>query len=144
MKQSMIEKALELIKQDMKMSTLGLIDEQGYPFVSATLVFKNIGLKEFWISTGLDSKKVACINNNNKAGICYYNDKINVTLSGIAEVITDVQIKKNMWEDWMLNYYDSPAHELYCLIKVTVNNSRIFINGENIDLDIDEIMETTK
>ncbi len=142
MKKAMIEKALELINQDMKMSTLGLVDEDGYPFVSATLAFKNTGLKEFWISTGLDSKKVACINNNNKAGICYYNDRINFTASGTAEVITDTQIKEDMWEEWMLNYYDSPTLELYCLIKVTVNNVRIFMNGENIDLAIDDIKET--
>ncbi|MCK5129669.1 MAG: pyridoxamine 5'-phosphate oxidase family protein [Clostridiales bacterium] len=143
MKQEFIKKSLELIDQEMEMSTLGLIDGAGRPFVSAVLAYRHTGLKEFWISTGLDSKKVECIKNNKNAGLCYYNDSVNVTLSGVAEVITDADVKKEMWEDWMSNYYDSPTHELYCLIKLTIKNARLFMNGENVDLDINEIVEVS-
>lgn len=143
MKQEYIKKSLKLINQKEQMSTLGLIDDAGRPFVSVVLAYRHTGLKEFWISTGLDSKKVACLRHNSNAGLCYYNENMNVTLSGVAEVITDAEVKKDMWEDWMHNYYEGPEHEQYCLIKLTVQNARLFMNGENVELDKDEIKEIT-
>ncbi len=144
MKTRIIKKALEMVNTEGTFSTMGLIDEDGYPFVSVVLSIKNDGLKEFWISSGVSTKKVECIKRNNKTSLCYYDKKMNISLMGTAEVITDIKIKKYFWEDWMVDHYkDGLESTEYCLIKVVIDKARLHLGKDNIDMSIDEINEVT-
>ncbi len=142
MKKESVEKALKIISSEDKVSAFGLVDSEGFPFVSSVVCIKNTDMNEFWISTSPTSRKAMLIGNNNKAGLCYNDRDSNITLMGTARVVTDSKTKKELWLDWMKNFFtDGPDDSAYCLIKFTAQRARLCIDGETEDFRIGEIEE---
>jgi general stress protein 26 len=139
MSEDILKKALDIVSRKDFVSTFGLVDGAGFPFVSAVVVIKNEGMDEFWISTSPGSRKAQIIKENNKAGLCYYDEDNNVTLMGRAELISDPGMKKALWLKWMENFFDGPADSGYCLIKFTTQKARLCIDSKTNDYTIDEI-----
>lgn len=142
MDKNIIAKAYELISVKKGVPTFGLTDEEGYPFVSAVVTIKNDGMKEFWISTNPDSRKAQIISSGVKAGLCWHDGDNNVTLMGVAEIVTDVQMKKDLLLGWMKNFFpEGPEDEGYCLIKFTTKKARLCVDGPACDFGINELTE---
>ena len=109
MNADMLKDALDMVSRQNVISVFGLTDEEGFPFVSAVVAIKNLDMNEFWISTSPDSRKAGIIGAGCKAGLCYYDEENNVTLMGTAQIVNDAKRKKEMWLDWMKNFYKSPG-----------------------------------
>ena len=142
MSEDIIKKALDIVDRKDLVSTFGLVDGDGFPFVSSVVVIKNCGMGEFWISTSPVSRKAQIIKQNNKAGLCYHLGESNVTLMGSAEIVSDPQMKKDLWMDWMEAFFPKgPDDDNYVLIKFTAQKLRLCIEGitQNKDFSIDEI-----
>jgi general stress protein 26 len=135
MSTDVIKKAIDIVSGQDRIASFVTINREGYPRGSAVVAIKNNGLSEFWISTGLKTKKVEDIKLNNKVSINYFDVVTNITLIGTASIITDNNIKKDMWIAWMHDYYSGPEDRNYCLIKVYVFHARIFVDGKNHDFE---------
>jgi general stress protein 26 len=138
MKSKVFLKAIELVNQPYKASSLITIDKEGYPHGAAVTAIKTVGLKEFWFTTNVDTIKADNIKNNNKVSINYFDEVINITLTGTATLIIDNDTKREMWcDDWMPYFYSYPENENYYLIKVEVFRTRIKVDGTIYDFNED-------
>lgn len=134
----LIEKAGQIIKErsghgagpDAQFyCALGLIDLDGSPTVSAITAAKNDGIRWITFDTGLASNKAKRIANNNRASLCFCSNAYNITLVGSMEVLTDPDVKKEMWYAGMGYHFSGPEDEGYCVLKFTTERYNIFIDG---------------
>lgn len=124
---SLEEKALELLKNcnDAVLTTMG---ENGYPRSCMLGVIGFDDYKTIYFSTGYGTK-ARHLKSNSKASVCYVVGPDSVTLSGDAEIIDDIDEKKRVWHDWMINIFPKGAEdENYCLIKFTGKEATFWIN----------------
>jgi nitroimidazol reductase NimA-like FMN-containing flavoprotein (pyridoxamine 5'-phosphate oxidase superfamily) len=68
-----------------------------------------------YISTNTDSKKVSDIRKNNKVAMCvdvgeYYYDLKNVKMSGVARILEDRNLARQIAEKIMVKYLGSSTH----------------------------------
>lgn len=111
--------------------TLSTIDDEGFPRPVAVDVISHDGIKMIWMTTFRNSNKARHIAKNPKAGISFVHEADSVTLTGIAEVITDKTILHELWKDFFINYYPSgPDDENYCLIRFTTRKAVCWIDGD--------------
>jgi Uncharacterized stress protein (general stress protein 26) len=134
MNEKIIARAEEIIAST-RYCTLSLIDADGYPTTAAISPSKVEGVK--WIAFGnsVESNWVKRAENCNRAGICFSSDspECNITLVGTIEVLkTDIALKKEMWSDWMNEYYSGVEDPRYCVLKFTTKRYSLFIDGTQV------------
>jgi len=135
MDQKIVEKAIEIISAERLDSIMALIDIDGYPTASTITVSKNNGIKWLTFCTGLGSNKTKRIDLCNRASICFSSDEplYNITLIGKIEVITDSEIKKEMWYDGLDNHFSGPEDKNYCVLKFVTERYKLFIDYTEIE-----------
>jgi len=139
MNQEIISKAAEIIKQNsvhdgeagFGICTLSLIDENGFPTASIITPSKVDGIN--WITFGatMDSNKAKRIAKSNKASVCFSTMEHCVNLVGEIEIVTDADVKKEMWYDGLEGHckgYDDPN---YCVLKFTTKRYNLFVGFES-------------
>ncbi|GHT12578.1 hypothetical protein FACS189426_16180 [Bacteroidia bacterium] len=97
MEQKIIERAAEIISATRLNCVLALIDLDGYPSATTKTVSKADGIK--WMTFCTGNNKIKMINQCDHASVCFTSSDplYNITLVGKIEVITDLEIKKEMW-----------------------------------------------
>ena len=111
--------------------TLSTIDEEGFPRPVAIDVIAHDGIKTIWMTTFRNSNKARQLMKNPKAGISFVHEANSVTLTGIAEVITDSTTLHEFWKDVFIHYYTAgPDDENYCLIRFTTQKAVCWIDRE--------------
>jgi len=130
MNTQLIEKANQMIQMQQNAS-FGVIDENGYPSVSAISLCNPETITTLYFTTTLDSNKAKRLTANNKASINSFTDMNNITLVGQAEILTDQETKTKYWQDWFCEVYaDGPTDPNYCVIKFTTERVSLWI-GED-------------
>ena len=127
---SLTEKAAHLLSQ-CKEVTLASVNADGFPRPVPLDKIYSAGCNEVWVVTARGSEKVADFNLNPKAGLSYsfYGDS--VALRGTVEIITDDETRKQMWQEYFINYFPGgPADPNYVLIRFIGTEATIWINGE--------------
>jgi len=132
MEQKIVERAVEIISAQRLNCVLALIDLDGYPTASTITVSKNSCLNWLTFCTGLGSPKTKRIEQCNRASVCFISEEplYNITLVGKIEVITDQNIKKEMWYDGLENHFKGPEDTNYCVLKFTTERYKLMIGGE--------------
>ncbi len=122
---------LELMETS-KAAYLTTINSEGYPITRAMFnlrnkekfaVFTNFfngldNIFEIYFSTNTSSSKTEHIKNNPKISVyyCDTDDFKGVMFGGEVEIIDDLKLKKEIWEDWWTQYYpkgvDDPDYTL--------------------------------
>ena len=111
--------------------TLSTIDDEGFPRPVAVDVVSHDGVETIWMTTFRNSNKAKHLVTNPKSGISFVHEADSVTLTGIAEVITDKTILHEFWKDFFINYYPAgPDDENYCLLRFTTWKAVCWIDGE--------------
>ena len=72
---------------------LSTIDGNGFPRPVAIDVLRHDGIATLWMTTSLSSEKVKHLRKEPKAGICYVHEADSVTLTGTAEIISDMETR---------------------------------------------------
>jgi general stress protein 26 len=130
MSNELIAKA-EVIMSNASVATIAKIDDKGYPRASTISNIKTDGLKTIWFSTGLNSDKVKFLTHNNKAGVCYCEGGNNITLTGTIEVLTEPELKKQLWIDWFINHFPGGITDPnYCILKFTTKEATFWIDNQ--------------
>jgi len=114
--------------------TLAVIDEDGYPSASTLSISKAGGIKWLTFLSGLKSNKAKRISNCSRGSVCINSPKYNITLVGTLEIMTDPEVKKEMWQEPLGNIYSGPDDPEYCVIRFTTERYNIFFDdGESAE-----------
>lgn len=127
---TLTEKATGLLAQ-CKDITIASIDNEGFPCPVPMSKISSKGCNEIWLATTANSVKVTDFKLNNKAGLCYSNYGDSVGLRGIIEIITDDNIRKEMWQDWLIIHFPyGPTDPNFVLLHFIGKEATFWINGE--------------
>ena len=133
---TLAKKASDIIKKAGVVS-FGIIDEQGYPTVSAVSLIKPDGINELYFSTSTGSNKENRLLANNMASMCCFTRADNVTLVGKAEIMRDQETKSKFWLDWFVDHYpQGPTDPSYIIIKFTAHRASLWIDQESAEFNI--------
>ena len=110
--------------------TLSTIDEEGFPRPVAIDVISHVGIKTIWMTTFRNSNKARQLMKSPKAGISFVHEADSVTLTGIAEVITDKAILHEFWKDYFIHYFPEGQNDgNYCIIRFTAMKAVCWIDS---------------
>ena len=121
-------------------SFIGSVDEDGFPNMKAMLAPRKIdGIKYIYYSTNTSSERVKQFLSNNKACVYFYDKRFfrGVMLKGTMEVITQGEIKNELWRDGDTLFYPLGITDPdYCVLKFTATSGRYYSNlkAENFNL----------
>jgi len=121
-------------------SFISSVDENGYPNTKAMLApVKREGIKTFYWHTNSPSMRIQQYRNNPKACIYFYDKRFfrGVMLRGNMEVIDDLDIKKEFWDDGFSMYYTGGVDGGdFILLKFTAEKGRYYSNFHSEDFDV--------
>jgi general stress protein 26 len=133
MNQEIIKKAGEIIEGrtgESSYCAMSLIDTDGYPTTSTISASKADGINWITFCTGLESNKTNRIRKCNQASICFNSPEYNITLVGDIEVVTDPEVKKNMWYEGLSNHFSGPEDPNYCVLSFRTKRYNLFVNWQ--------------
>lgn len=89
------------------------------------------------MSTGADSLKTIEFKANPKAGVCYSDNGDSVAMRGYVDVVTDEDLRKEMWKDWMIHHFpQGPTDPNYVLLRFKGFDATIWIANEFAHLSL--------
>ena len=113
-------------------SFISSVGEDGYPNTKAMLPpVKREGIKTFYWHTNSPSMRVKQYRNNPQACVYFYDKRFfrGVMLKGRMEVLDDIEIKKEIWNDGFSIYYkDGMNGGDFIILKFTAENGRYYSN----------------
>jgi general stress protein 26 len=132
MNQEIIEKAGKIIAQstgEAGYCVLSLIDENGYPTGSTITPSKADGIKQITFCTGLSANSAKRAMKCNRAGVCFNTGgAYNITLVGTIEVVTETDIKHEMWYDGLKNHFSSADDPNFCVLRFTTERYNLLVD----------------
>jgi general stress protein 26 len=121
-------------------SFVASVDDDGFPNMKAMLPpRKREGIREFWFTTNTSSMRVNQYRQNPNAAIYFYDKRFfrGVQLIGIMEVLTDGEVKEEIWRDGDTMYYPGGVTDPdYCVLKFTAKKGRYYSNFKSEDFDV--------
>lgn len=133
MNEKIISRAGEIVAQntgERTYCTLALIDLEGYPTVSTITASKSDGINWLTFCTGLGSDKSNRIIKCNRASVCFNSNEYNITLVGTIEIITDPDVKKEMWYGSLVNHFSGPLDPNYCVLRFKTESYNVLVDWE--------------
>ncbi|MBC8059528.1 MAG: pyridoxamine 5'-phosphate oxidase family protein [Clostridiaceae bacterium] len=130
MNEKIILRAGEIVSQNTGERTyceLALIDLDGYPTVSTITASKADGINWLTFCTGLGSDKNNRIIKCNRASVCFNSNDYNITLVGTIDIITDQDVKKEMWYGGLLNHFTGPQDPNYCVLRFKTERYNLLV-----------------
>ena len=131
MNEKIILKAGEIVEQNTGERThceLALIDLEGYPTVSTITVSKADGINWLTFCTGLGSDKANRIIKCNRASVCFNSNEYNITLVGTIDIITDPDVKKEMWYGGLTNHFSGQQDPNYCVLRFKTERYNLLVD----------------
>ena len=113
------------------LASLATITEHGKPWVRYVTAMMDNDLN-VWIVTSLRSRKAAHIQNNPEVHLVCGVTSLEspepyLQIQGRAEILTDPDLKKARWNDFLSTYFSGPNDPDYCILKI--NSYRIEWQG---------------
>ena len=142
MNEKVIAKVGEIIKSKSAAENMGaavalsLIDNEGYPTISAVSISKSDGIRQITFCTTMDSNKAKRAEACNRASVCIFDDDYqgnsfyNITLVGTIEIVTDPEIKKEMWYEGMCEHCSGPDDANFCVLRFTTKRYNLWVGME--------------
>lgn len=131
MNEEIILRAGEIVAQNTGEGTycvLALIDSEDYPTVSTITASKADGINWLTFCTGLGSDKSNRIKKCNRASVCFNSGEYNITLVGTIEIITDQDVKKEMWYGGLANHFSGPQDPNYCVLRFKTERYSLLVD----------------
>ncbi len=115
---------------------LALIDKDGFPTASTISVSKADGINWITFCTGLGSNKTKRIETCNRASVCFDSIDHNITLVGTIEVLTDPEIKKEMWYKGLEGHFNGPEDPDYCVLRFRTDRYNLLVDWKEARGDL--------
>lgn len=104
------------------------VDSQGYPRVCVVSKLVSKGIDTIYFATGTSGTKANHFKQNSKASICFHDRNDSVTLVGKMEIVYDIETKKSVWQDWLINHFEGGVEdEEFCLLRFEANEATFWI-----------------
>jgi len=141
MSNEIIEKAGDIIRQSSAQGTykgqyctLALIDQEGYPTASTITASKSEGIHWITFCTGLSSNKAERIKKCNRAAVCFNaGGECNITLVGTIEIITEPDVKREMWYSGLENHFSGADDPNYCVLRFRTNRYNLMVDWKEVE-----------
>ena len=115
---------------------LALIDDDGFPTASTISASKADGINWITFCTGLGSNKAKRIEKCNRASVCFDSIDHNITLVGTIEVLTDPEIKKEMWYEGLESIFSGPEDPNYCVLRFRTKRYNLLVDWKEARGDL--------
>mgnify|MGYP002479415392 CR=1 FL=1 len=136
------EKTIGGIIDKSTISIIGSVDQEGFPNTKAMLKpRKRVGIKEIYFSTNTSSIRVTQFKQNPKSCLYFFDRRFfrGVMLRGSMDVLTDIEIKKEIWQDGDEIYYPEGIIDTdYCVLRFTAIDGRYYSNFKSENFLIDQ------
>ncbi len=109
---------------------LAVIDQDGYPTTSTISASKAEGLNWITFCTGLGSDKTKRIEQCNRASVCFDAIDYNISLVGTIEVLTDPEIKKEMWYPGLQGHFSGSDDPGYCVLRFNTKRYNLLVDWQ--------------
>lgn len=134
------EQTIGNIADKQKTAYLGSVDHDGFPNIKAMLQpRKREGIKTFYFSTNTSSMRVSQYKENERACVYFCDRRFfrGVMLRGTMEILTDLPIKKEIWQEGDTIYYpDGVSDPDYCVLRFTALSGRYYSNFHSEEFTI--------
>ncbi|MCL2373878.1 MAG: pyridoxamine 5'-phosphate oxidase family protein [Treponema sp.] len=140
MSEKIVERASELInsKKDYigdgmgGYAVLSLIDENGYPTSTTMTISKADGINWLSFLTDTDGTKTGRIKKSNKACVCLPSSEYHISLTGTVEIITDPEIKKEHWQEFITSHYKTDWNNpQWCVLKFNTEAYNLYFESDD-------------
>jgi len=136
MNHGIIAKAAEIIKKKAGAGNEGYcgfasIDENGYPVVSTISVSKADGIKWLTFASSLESDRAKRVKKCSRASVCINSAEYHISLVGTAEIITDPQVKKEMWYDGLEYHFSGADDPDFSVLRFTTERYNIYFSDDD-------------
>lgn len=113
---------------------MSVIDEEGYPAASMITAAKANGFEWIAFCTGLGWNKPNRIQKDPRSCIYLFDEEsfTGISLVGKAEVLTDLETKRQMWYDELSDVFFGPEDERWCVLLFRPERYNIFIDNQTI------------
>lgn len=131
MNEEIITRAGEIIAQNTGEAgycALSLIDLDGYPTASTISAAKADGINWLTFCTGLSSPKAERIKKCSRACVCFNSPEYNISLVGTIEILTDPELKKEMWYSGLTQHFSGPEDPNYCVLSFKTERYNLFVD----------------
>lgn len=135
MNQEIITKAGEIVEKNAGESTycvLALIDKDGYPTASTITASKADSINCIYFCTGLGGTRTKRIDKCNRASICFNAMDYNITLVGTIEILTDSDVKQEMWYGGLANHFRGPNDPNYCVLRFKTERYNLLVDWKEV------------
>lgn len=124
------ERAAQLLGQCQEV-VLATVSKQGYPRPVPMAKVHAPSFHCIYMATAANSVKVADIQADPRAGLCFFHLGDSVALRGRVEVLTDAQSRRELWQDWFRQHFPGgPEDPTYVLLRFEACEATYYINGE--------------
>ena len=115
-------------------AVLSLIDENGYPTSSTMTISKADGVNWITFFSDTNGTKAKRIAKNNKACVCLAASEYHISLVGTVEIITDIDVKKEQWQEVITNYYKTDWNNPeWCILKFNTEHYNLFFAADDTE-----------
>jgi general stress protein 26 len=134
MDQDIVKKAGKIISSKRLDCVLSQIDLDGYPVGSTKTRSKNDGIEWITFCVNLDGNQPKRIEKCDRASVCFHssNPVYNITLIGKTEIITDPEIKKEMWYSACKEIWSGPDDPNLCVLKFTTERYNLWVDFKQV------------
>jgi general stress protein 26 len=113
---------------------LSLIDNDGYPVSSTLSISKADGVNWMTFISDTNGNKAKRIEKCNKASVCLASSSYNITLTGIMEIITDPDVKKEHWQKIFQEAFNStPDDPGSCVLRFKTERYNLFFASDDTE-----------
>ncbi len=113
--------------------SLALIDEDGYPVITTISIAKADGIKWLTFVPGSERNSVKRANKCNRACVCINSRYYHISLVGTIEVLTDVESRKDNWQEPLREYWSGPEEADYCVLRFTTERYTIYLIDKDFE-----------
>lgn len=132
-----LRRKAELLIDSCESVVLASVDENGYPRPVPMSKVKSEGFTTIWFATGTDSEKTKHYRVNPKAGVTFQKEINSVALTGDIEIVTDMEIKKALWQDWFIQHFPGGVEDpSYCILKFQAKRATYWLDFQFVKEDL--------
>src|SRR5574344_2389327 len=134
MKEKIIEKAKKIIQGQCGEGgycALTLMDPDDRPNTTTITPSKADGIKTINFCTGFGTHTER-IQFRPDACVCFNSLEYHISLKGTMEIITDPEVKKEMWYPGLANHFSGPDDPGYVVLKFVADSYTLFIDYETV------------
>lgn len=133
-REALIQKAADIIQSQCNENgycALTLMDLDDRPVTTTITPAKADGIKWMTFCTGYGTRTQR-IAHCKDACVCFNSQTYHISLKGRAEVVTDPNIKRDMWYDGLKHHFSGPDDPGYIVIRFTADSYTLFVDWQEV------------